>query len=164
MRGPGCICVDLCPSWLWLLSTSSQRGCLQASKSPVCSAFWYSSYYSKIPFSVLNISTGVSLGGAVLGDLHDTWDRAHPFYQARRNISLSVLWDTVPGEGNMILCLVSASEPLELEPEPAHCGTGCALNLSAASTHLCPAPHTHTHSIYRWQNQRASSLSYNFGA
>lgn len=35
------------------------------------------------------------------------------------------------------------------------CGTGCALNLAAASTDLCPTP---THSIYRWQNQRASSL------
>lgn len=53
--------------------------------NPVCSAFWYSSYYSKIPFGVLNEST-VSLGGAVLGGLHDTWDRAHPFYQARRNL------------------------------------------------------------------------------
>lgn len=78
----------------------------------------------------------------MLGGLHDTWDRAHPFYQARR--SLSVPWDTIPGEGNMILCLVSGPEPLELEPEPGHCGTGCALNLAAASTHLCPAPDTHT--------------------
>lgn len=37
--------------------------------NPMCSAFWYSSYDSKIPFSVLNVSPGVSLGGAVLGGL-----------------------------------------------------------------------------------------------
>lgn len=115
--------------------------------------FWYLSYHSKIVFQVLNISAGVSgkIGAELLSWLSGL--------STGKKVFLSVWWDMVLGEGNVILCLVTVFRLLDWEPEPAPCGTGCALNPAAASTDLC---HTLPHSIYRWQNQRASSLGHDF--
>lgn len=114
---------------------------------------WYLSYHSETVFRVLSVSAGVSgrVGAESLSWLLGL--------STGKKVFLSVWWDMVLGEGNVILCLVTVIGLLDWELETAPCGTGCALNPAAASTDLC---HTLPHSIYRWQNQRASSLGHDF--